>query len=72
MCSDGMVRLAGSNKENEGRVEVCFNNQYGTICDDSWDNREAGVVCSQLGFPREGNQIWFNPLYRHVSHLHSF
>ncbi len=38
---------------NEGRVEICFNNQFGTICDDQWDNDDAMVVCGQLGFSRE-------------------
>ena len=31
---------------NEGRVEICFNNAYGTICDDLWDEQAAAVVCS--------------------------
>ncbi len=52
-CTDGSIRLVGGQAENEGRVEVCFSNQYGTICDDQWDNNEASVVCGQLGFSRE-------------------
>ena len=53
-CDDWEMRLVGGEIPNEGRLEVCFNNQFGTICDDGWDARDAAVVCGQLGFQREG------------------
>ena len=50
----GQLRLAGGNIENEGRVEICLNNQWGTICDDLWGHIEASVVCRQLGYNTQG------------------
>ena len=54
MCTNGDVRLMGGNSASEGRVEICLNNQWGTICDDSWDAQGATVLCRQLGYTFEG------------------
>ena len=54
VCRDGQIRLAGGSTPYEGRVEICQNEQWGTICDDPWDNTAASVVCNQLGNSAQG------------------
>ncbi len=49
-CSDGDLRLIGGTIDEEGRVEICINEVWGTICDDGWTNQDAMVVCRNLGF----------------------
>ncbi|XP_069609377.1 neurotrypsin-like [Ranitomeya imitator] len=48
--TDGSVRLSGGQNIAEGRVEVFYNGDWGTVCDDGWTERNAQVVCRHLGF----------------------
>ena len=57
-CAFGDLRLRGGDEEFEGRVEVCVDNQWGTVCNDLWDSYDnANVACGQLGFPTTGTCI---------------
>ena len=48
-CSSGDIRLTGGSNAYEGRVELCINGVWGSVCDSGWDDREAHAVCRQLG-----------------------
>ncbi len=72
-CIEGDVRLLESDDLSDytrlstdeddllrGRVEVCVNGNYSTVCnDDQWKNQDASVVCSQLGLSPYGESSYW-------------
>ena len=54
LCQDGDVRLVDGYSQFSGRVEICYNEQWGTVQDEEWSVFDAYVVCRQLGLVTEG------------------
>lgn len=48
-CEDGDVRLVGGSDAKDGRVEICRDNVWGTVCSDTWNDNNNRVICKQLG-----------------------
>lgn len=61
-CDTGAIRLVNGTV-NQGRIEVCSNNVWGTVCDDQWSGFDAAVACRQLGFSPSGKDCDFMIVY---------
>ena len=54
-CKDGDVRLRDGSNELEGRLEICINNAWGTVCQEEFTSvDEASIVCANLGYDNGG------------------
>ena len=49
-CDSGIIRLGGSGTESSGRVEVCIDSVWTSLCDQNWDLKDAQVACRDLGY----------------------
>ena len=54
-CADGDVRLMNGTTPYEGRVEICYDGVWGSVCDSGWNYQDAAIVCLQLGFQGTSN-----------------
>ena len=54
VCMQGDIRLQDGGDDRQGRVELCNNNAWGTVCDDFFGAEEATVACRQLGLNGDG------------------
>ena len=59
-CLEHDVRLGNDDGSFlEGRVEVCIEQSWWSVCDNLWDNLDAEVVCRQLGYSTVGKVIYY-------------
>ena len=72
-CANGDVRLMNGSEHTStlgiGRVEICYNNSYWSVCDDRWDILDAGVVCRQLDARSSSEIQKYRALHFLSSHL---
>ena len=53
-CQHGDIRLVGISNPLEGRLEVCYNSVWGTVCGGGFGAVDAAVMCRQLGYSSHG------------------
>ena len=56
-CTDDEARLVDGPTANKGRLEICRNQAWATVCSSGFGIQESRVVCGQLGFQRYGKII---------------
>ena len=54
LVNDSAQRVVIKDTLSQGRVEVCVNGRFNTVCDSGWNNIDASIVCTELGFSRYG------------------
>ena len=54
-CTSGEIRLIGISSALQGRVEVCSDGVWGTVCSRNWGAMDAAVACKQLGYSSSGS-----------------
>ena len=60
VCDNGDIRLADGRYGSDGRLEICFDQRYGAICDNGFGSTEAAIACRQLGYnDGQGGEVSF-------------
>ena len=69
-CNEiGAVRLVGGATITEGRLEICINGHWGTVCNDGFDVNAAVVVCRQLGVNESGESMLITNFTKLLSNI---
>lgn len=56
-CATGEIQLVGGADQTQGRVELCVEGRWSSVCGKQWGNSESFVVCSQLGLVQAGIHV---------------
>ena len=58
-CTTGDIKLTGFTGPQSGRVDICLDGVWGSVCNDGWGRADAAVVCRQLGIhnPLKGSKL---------------
>ena len=60
MVNPDMMRAYVGDIQRQGWVEICVNQVYRRVCDLGWNNKEASIICGELGLSRFGEYITDN------------
>ena len=53
-CTHGKICLVSGKTKNTGRLQICYNGRWGSVCDDLFGDVDASVACRQLGYETGG------------------
>ena len=72
VCRDGDIRLSGGPSVYEGKVEVCYDEEWRMVCGEGWSQQDALVTCRQLGYSTEGKSFHVYAYFFHKSNVPAF